>query len=76
MKHVTVHFFLEIYRLKIYILLKFALLMELNRYKHLRTYTIFTGARWNLQFCLILLIARVPPLYWSIDNNNERPKDA
>lgn len=33
MKHVTVHFFLEIYRWKIYILLKFALLMDLNRYK-------------------------------------------
>lgn len=44
MKYLTFHFFLEIYRLKICTFLKFALLIELNRYKHLHIYKMFTGA--------------------------------
>lgn len=63
-------FLLEICKLKIYIFFFFNLhFLEMcptywfKQIKHLHIYEIFVGAVWNLQVCLILLIARAPPLY-------------
>lgn len=77
MKYLIFHFFLKIYRLLICIFLKCAPLIERNRYKDFHVDKMFAGATWHRQFCLVLLIARVPLLYQRIDNNsNERPGDA